>query len=145
MTYLDTSALIKRFVSEEGSGVVGRLIAAGRPIASATIAYAELYSGVTRRHREGDLSRLQYRLVCRHIETDWMAMVKVELGPEVLASARTLIERHALRGFDAIHLASALGLQGALNGKVTFVASDRRLLQAAGRERLMTVDPEAEP
>jgi len=141
VTYLDTSALIKRFVSEEGSGIVERLIVGGQPIASATIAYAELYSGVTRRHREGDLSNVQYRLVCRHIERDWMAIVKIELGPEVLAATRTLVERHALRGFDAIHLASALELQGAMNGPVTFVASDRRLLQAASEERLTIVDP----
>ena len=142
MTYLDTSALVKRFVSEAGSREVQSLLTGGEPIASATIAYAELYSGLTRRHREGFLSQLQYRLACGRFERDWMALVKVELGAEILSSARGLIQRHSLRAFDAIHLASALGLQAAANEPVTFVAVDQRLLRAAVAERVKTVNPE---
>ena len=124
MTYLDTSALVKRFVSEAGSRQVQALLTRGGPVAAATIAYTELYSGLTRRHREGMLSPLQYRLACRRFEQDW-------------------IQRHGLRAFDAIHLASALGLQAAANEPVTFVAADQRLLRAAAGERLATVNPEA--
>ena len=141
MTYLDTSALVKRFVAETGSSKVQNLLTGGEPVASATIAYAELYSGLTRRHREGVLSRPQYRLACSRFERDWMALVKVELGAEILSSARGLIQRHGLRAFDAIHLASALGLQAAANEPVTFVAADQRLLRAAAGERLATVNP----
>lgn len=143
MTYVDTSALVKRFVSEAGSREVQSLLTGGEPIASATIAYAELYSGLTRRHREGALSPSQYQLACRRFERDWMALVKVELGAEILSSALGLIQRHGLRAFDAIHLASALGLQAAANEPVTFMAADQRLLQAAAGERLATVNPEA--
>ena len=89
MTYLDTSALVKRFVSETGSSEVQSLLTGGEPIAAATIAYAELYSGLTRRHREGFLSQLQYRLACQRFERDWMALVKVELGTEILVSDAT--------------------------------------------------------
>jgi predicted nucleic acid-binding protein len=142
VTYLDTSALVKRFVSEAGSRQIQSLLAGAEPVASATIAYPELYSGLTRRHREGALSPPQYRLACRRFERDWMALVKVELGADILRLARRLIQRHALRAFDAIHLASALGLQQAANEPVTFVAADQRLLRAAGAERLTTVYPE---
>jgi predicted nucleic acid-binding protein len=143
VTYLDTSALVKRFVSEAGSSAVQNLLTGNEPIASATIAYAELYSGLTRRRREGALSQFQYRLACRRVERDWTALVKVELGTEILSAARGLIQRHGLRAFDAIHLASALGLQAAANEPVTFVAADQRLLRAAAGERLATVNPEA--
>jgi predicted nucleic acid-binding protein len=143
VTYLDTSALVKRFVSEAGSSDVQILMTGGEPVASATIAYVELYSGLTRRHREGVLSQLQYRLACRRVERDWTALIKVELRAEILSSARGLIQRHGLRAFDAIHLASALGLQAAANEPVTFVAADQRLLRAAAGERLATVNPEA--
>jgi hypothetical protein len=60
-----------------------------------------------------------------------------------LSSARALIQRHTLRAFDAIHLASALGLQAAANEPVTFMASDERLLRAATGERLATINPES--
>ena len=143
MTYLDTSALVKRFVAEAGSSKVQSLLTGRAPIASATIAYAELYSGLTRRHRERVLSPVQYRQACKRFERDWTALVKVELGPEILGSARGLIQRQGLRAFDAIHLASALGLQAAANEPVTFVAADQRLLRAAAGERLATVNPEA--
>jgi predicted nucleic acid-binding protein len=142
VTYLDTSALVKRFVWEIGSSEVQSLLARGEPAASATIAYAEFYSGLTRRYREGVLSQLQYRLACRRFERDWTALVKVELGADILISARGLIQRHGMRAVDAIHLASALGLQAAANEPVTFVAADQRLLTAAAGERLATVDPE---
>jgi len=143
VTYLDTSALVKHFVSEAGSSEVRGLLRRRGPIASATIAYPELYSGLTRRHREGVLSPVQYRLACQRFERDWLALVKVELGAEILSSARGLIQRHALRAFDAIHLASALGLQTAANEPVTFVAADLRLLRAAAGEQLVTVNPES--
>jgi len=129
-------------VSEEGSALVQRLVWKDEPVASATIAYAELYSGLARRHREGALSRVDYGRACRQFERDWLAVVKVELNASVLGSARTLIERHGLRGFDAIHLASALGLQAAADEPITFVAADQRLLQAATSERMATVNPE---
>jgi hypothetical protein len=45
--------------------------------------------------------------------------------------ARDLIQRHPLKGFDAIHLASALSLKSALGEEMTFAAADERLLQAA--------------
>lgn len=144
MTYFDTSALVKRFVLEAGSETVQRLILRGRPIASATIAYAETYSRLTRRHREGALSPREYRSVCQRFERDWMEVLKVELRVEVLMSARALIQRHGIRAFDAIHLASALGLQAAADEPVAFVASDDRLLRAATAEHLDTVNPETD-
>ena len=144
MIYLDTSALVKRLVAELGSREVQTLMTTSGPMASATIAYAELYSGLTRRQRERALSGVQYRVACRRIETDWAALVKVELGMDILNASRDLIERHGLRAFDAIHLASALALRAAMNEAVTFVAAEQRLLRAAADERLPTVDPEAE-
>lgn len=55
MNYLDTSALIKRFVAEKGSPLIQRIIEAGS-VATAKIAYAEVYAGLKRKHREGYIS-----------------------------------------------------------------------------------------
>jgi hypothetical protein len=49
--------------------------------------------------------------------------------------------RHALRGFDAIHLSAALWLQEQLGESVEFWVSDERLMTAAGKERLPVIDP----
>jgi predicted nucleic acid-binding protein len=144
MNYLDTSALIKRFVAEKGSPRVERLVSHGGHVATAKIAYAEVYAGLARKHREGHLPGSQYALACRQFESDWQAYVRLDLQDEILVLARDLIRRHPLRGFDAIHLASALSLKAALGEDVTFAAADERLLRAARAERLRPLNVEAE-
>jgi predicted nucleic acid-binding protein len=145
MNYLDTSALIKRFVAEKGSSLIQALVTGAGPIATATIAYAEVYAGLTRKRRDGHLSARHYAQVCRQFEQEWPAYVRVELREEILRLTRDLIQRHPLRGFDAIHLASALSLRGALGEAITFAAADERLLRAAATERLQPLNVERAP
>lgn len=142
MNYLDTSALIKRFVAEKGSPLVQTLVKRKGPIATAKIAYAEVYAGLTRKLREGHLSEAQHTLACRQFDADWHAYIRVELHDETLFLARDLIRRHPLKGFDAIHLASAIGLGNALGEEITFVAADERLLRAAEAEDLKILNIE---
>ena len=144
MNYLDTSALIKRFVAERGSPQVESLVSRWGDVATAKIAYAEVYAGLARKHREGHLPGSQYALACRQFESDWQAYVRLDLQDEILILARDLIQRHPLRGFDANHLASALSLKTALGEDVTFAAADERLLRAARAERLRPLNVEAE-
>jgi predicted nucleic acid-binding protein len=131
LTYLDTSALIKRFVAERGSTSVTRLTRPDAPVGTATIAYAETYSGLTRRHRDGDLSAIDYANACEQFERDWTGYLRICLDDDVLGAARLVIRRHALRGFDGIHLASALTRQSRWDEPVVVVAADQRLLRAA--------------
>ena len=142
MNYLDTSALIKRFVAERGSALVETLVKRHGPIATAKVAYAEVYAGLRRKQREGHVSDRQYTLACRQFENDWQAYIRVDLRDEILLLARDLIHRHPLRGFDTIHLASALSLKRALREEITFAAADERLLRAAEAERLPVLNPE---
>jgi len=144
MNYLDTSSLIKRFVTEKGSPRVESLVSQRGHVATAKIAYAEVYAGLARKHREGHLPGSQYALACRQFESDWRAYVRLDLQDEILSLARDLIQRHPLRGFDAIHLASALSLKTALGEDVTFAAADERLLRAARAERLRPLNVEAD-
>ena len=145
MNYLDTSALIKRFVAEPGSELVQKLVTREGPVATAKIAYAEIYAALNRKKREGHLSTRDYRLVCEEFEDDWQAYVRVDLQDEILSLCRDLTERHPLRGFDAVHLASALILQRDLGEKIAFTAADARLLEAAAAEDLLSVNVEKPP
>ena len=142
MNYLDTSALIKRFVAEKGSALIHAIVTQTGSVATAKIAYVEVYAGLARKHREGHLSDRQYSLSCRQFESDWRAYLRVDLRDEILLIARDLIQRHPLRGFDAIHLASALNLKSALGEDITFAAADERLLRAAEAERLSALNVE---
>jgi predicted nucleic acid-binding protein len=50
LNYLDTSALIKRFVAEKGSPLIQTIVTRKGPVSTAKIAYAEVYAGLTRKH-----------------------------------------------------------------------------------------------
>ncbi len=141
MNYFDSSALVKRFLLEKGSPVVRRLCREGR-IATATVAYAEIHSVLARKRRERHLAESDYRRASLQFDKDWNGYVLVQLVPDVLSLARDLVRRQPLRGFDAIHLASALTLKAAIGEDLAFVAADQTLLEAAQAEGLRTADVE---
>ena len=66
----------------------------------------------------------------------------MDLLDEILFLARDLIRKIPLRGFDAIHLASALTMSSQFRGSIVFVAADSRLLEAAESEGLRILNPE---
>ena len=140
MNYFDTSALIKRFVEEPGSKRVGAVLDGEPFLATSKVAYAEVHAGLARKLREKALSTAAYRRTSRVFDTDWRAYVRVDLADPLLLIVRDLVQRHPLRGFDAIHLASAMHLQEQLGEEIQVVASDDRLLMAAGEEGLRTLD-----
>ena len=67
----------------------------------------------------------------------------------VIDLACTLLERHPLRAYDAIHLATALSAQRFLDAQgyspLTFVSADDRLNRAAAAEGLPIDDPNQHP
>ena len=134
---------MKRFVIERGSTALDRLVRREDVVATATVAYAEAYAGLTRRRRDGSLSAAGYARACRHFERDWSGLLRVELSPHVLERAREVIQRRGLRGFDGIHLASALVLQTELHETLSLVGADDRLLRAAEAEGMTVIDIEA--
>jgi uncharacterized protein len=142
MNYFDTSALLKRFTVEKGTPLVQKLLSTDRNSATATITYAEVYGALSRKSREKQLTTTQYHLACRQFEEDWSGYVRMELRENVLRTARRLIQKYPLRGFDAIHLASALTLKADLDEEMVFIASDDRLLHAAKSESLPVINPE---
>ncbi|MCZ7624432.1 MAG: VapC toxin family PIN domain ribonuclease [Candidatus Methylomirabilota bacterium] len=141
MIYLDTSALVKKYVREPGTSHIRQLIESATHSFTSKIAYAEIQAALARRYREGDLSRDRLAKIVKSFEQDWQAVAQVEVSNEILAHTRHLVRRHPLRGADAIHLSSALWVAKALKHPLQFISSDDRLLEAAARERLDTLVP----
>lgn len=105
------------------------------------MAYAEVHAALARKYRDGELSRAGFRASAAGFESEWSAYDQILVGAATLADVRRLVQRRALRGFDAIHLASALWLHRALGG-IEFWVSDDRLETAARLERLTVMNPE---
>ena len=137
--YLDTSALLKLYVEEPGTPDVVTLVEEAEEVATARVAYAEARAALARHRREGALLAADLRRVVRELDREWGTYNVVDLTDPLVRAAGALAERHALRGYDAVHLAAALDLTAA-GGTVEFAAFDERLNRAARRERLSVAD-----
>jgi hypothetical protein len=104
------------------------------------VAYAEVHATLARKLREGALTLAAHRRIADSFDSDWHLYIRLDLVDSLLALTRELVLRHPLRGFDAIHLGSALVLQEQLGEAIQMVASDERLLVAGGKEGLATLD-----
>ena len=144
--FFDTSAIVKRHVTEVGSAWVRSLTRAkaGHTLYIASITAVEVTSAITRRQRGGSLSPPQAAAMLghfrRHLSQRYLVL---ELTPPLLADATLLARTHGLRAYDAVQLAAALEVnriyQPAGLGPVTLISADRDLNTAALAEG-MTVD-----
>lgn len=106
--YLDTSALLKLYVVEEGRNLVEQAVDEATAVATSSVAYAEARASLARKRREGVFSDDELREAVAALEEDWDTFETLTATENVSRLAGNLAEEHALRGFDAIHLASAL-------------------------------------
>lgn len=132
--YLDTSALIKLYVSETGSSDVARWVARAARVATSRVAYPEARAGLARRAREGALTPAHHRRCVRDLDRDFESLVVVELDAALAQLAGELAARRALGGFDAIHLASAMTLRAAAPEFTELGVFDAKLEAAARAE-----------
>jgi predicted nucleic acid-binding protein len=137
--YLDTSALVKIYVEETRSGDVRESAKGSEGLATSRIAYAEARAAFARKRREQGLSRVSYRSVVNDLDQDWNDYFIVDVSESVVRAAGILAENHALRGADAIHLASAVTLSNKAGESVMFLCFDGRLATAAEKEGLRAV------
>ncbi|HKH45417.1 MAG TPA: type II toxin-antitoxin system VapC family toxin [Thermoanaerobaculia bacterium] len=133
--YLDTSSLIKLYIEESGSAEVESLVDQASLVCTSVVAYPEARSALARLCREGALSAEEHSLTKADLNEDWPRYLALEVTPTVWRAAGDLAEKHALRGFDSLHLASFLFLVGEdLGERVEFSSFDDRLNGAARAE-----------
>jgi len=134
--YVDTSALVKLYVREPGSATMRTHAKRAGALATSVVAYAEARAAFARLKRSGLTSDARHRQRLHRLDQDWEALMRVELSPDVLRSAGDLAEIYGLRGFDSIHLASALWLKARAPETMEFAVFDTRLGIAASRAGL---------
>lgn len=132
IVYCDTSALVKRYVREAGSESVLDLWEQASWIVTSTVAYTEALSVFFRKCQELPQERRKgMRPVYEWFKTDWNALIRVDVTAALHDTIDRVLEQHALRGFDAIHLASALVVREKVPSRFVFACFDHKLIQAA--------------
>jgi len=139
IVYLDTSALVKRYFKEEYSAEVINYWVQAEEIITSCVTYAETMACFWRKKREGLTPDELIQKVSMLFKRDWESFVRVEVNEDLNEYVDSLIQRHPLRGFDAIHLASAKVVHDSLPGNLIFLCFDRRLASAAHEEGLNTL------
>lgn len=148
--FLDTSALLKRYVEEKGSEHVRQLLT--RPDLSfhqSFLTPLEMTSALYRRHRAGLLSNPELIQILNAYTAHTQDRYATILHSDRLMNlAAALIARRPLRTLDAIQLAAALTLQSTFPpdaSPLTFVSADERLIAVARLENLLTDNPNTHP
>lgn len=150
--FFDSSALVKRYVNETGSAWVQAITnpALGNKLIVARITWVEVISALARQQREGKLTSPNVAAALLTFRHDWDTQYQVaELDQALALAAGQLLQKHPLRAYDSVQLASALKLKPAFDkvplALFTFVSADKRLLTVAQAEGLLTENPNNYP
>jgi uncharacterized protein len=110
LVYFDSSALVKLVVQEAGSQLASALWDGCDAALASRLAYPEVRAALAAAARNRDLRADDLRAAEQAWEKFWAATRPVELTPSVERHAGQLARDQALRGADAVHLASALAI-----------------------------------
>ncbi|MBW2602437.1 MAG: type II toxin-antitoxin system VapC family toxin [Deltaproteobacteria bacterium] len=136
IVYLDTSSLVKLYVEESESSKVDDLVKSSEVTATSLVAYAEARAAFARRYREKAFTSDEYNRMKEVFNKDWSRYLILSVTEDMIRLAGDLTEKHALRGFDSIHLASALTLRQELSSPIVFSCFDDNLQKAFEQEDL---------
>jgi predicted nucleic acid-binding protein len=146
--FLDSSALVKRYVIEDGTAWVRRLTRrnSGNAIFIARITSVEVTAAVARRRKGRKLTAAKASSILRRFRQHLAARYTViAITPALLDEAMRLANTHALRAYDAVQLAAALELRQQRQltglGPPTMISADQALNDAATAEGLTVDNP----
>lgn len=135
--YLDSSALVKRYVAEPGSTEVNEIITKAELVGTAIISRAEVAAAFAKSVRVEALTLAEAAVALEAFRHEWLDLVRVQVTEMVASRADTMAWTHGLRGYDAVQLATAVLWQEAIGATVTMATFDRQLWRAAEREALL--------
>jgi len=134
--FFDTSAFVKLLVRETGSADVLAAAHDAAALAAARLLEIESRSFIGRSLAARLLDRRGARVLRDDLAAWLRGFAVVAFDDDLVTTACDAAERHALRGMDAIHLASALRLAEVSEMPVVLATYDEELRAAASRERL---------
>ena len=137
IAYLDTSAMVPLLIAEPTSSVCATLWNTADDVVTSQLAYVETADALAAARRAGRITRDEHRSAIAQLDDIWAQTAVVRVDETLVAHAAALADTHALRGYDAVHCASAIAVSDV---DMIAAAGDRRLLDAWHDLGLATVD-----
>jgi predicted nucleic acid-binding protein len=131
IAYLDSSALVKLYTQESGSEETLAFVVRADVRGTGLIARAEVAATFSKAARLKALTRDEARAALEVFRRQWPNLFHVDVNETVVTQADSLAWTYGLRGYDAVHLASALLWQQSIGSPVTLATFDRQLWEAA--------------
>jgi predicted nucleic acid-binding protein len=122
--------LIKLIVVEDGSDLAAELWAGPDPTASSILSYPEGRAALAAARRQDRLGEEEHAHALAAFEEVHADLITVGVDADLARRAGELAEDLGLRGYDAVHLATALELG---DGEVVLATWDRDLAHATER------------
>lgn len=129
--YLDTSALVKAYVSEKSSQEVMSAIRHADIVATHLITYVEAHATFSRLKREKKINDKEFESTKTVFISDWENYLQIENSLPLMQHAVDLADAFALRAYDSVHLAAAALLLKQSKQSVLFACFDQQLNKAA--------------
>jgi predicted nucleic acid-binding protein len=146
--FLDSSALVKAYINEQGSNWTKNLIdpASTNKIYVSLLSGVEVISAITRRANRGDISASDAANADSLFRKEFsMNFAIIDISRSLVDHAMDIANKFGLRGYDATQLAVALMVrhERSVAGLLTpvFVSSDNALNSAAKNEGFAADDP----
>jgi uncharacterized protein len=132
--------LIKLLVDEPGTEEAQSAFSGADGIRSTAIAHVEATAALTRMPKGGQLTPTQLRRGLTGLEELWRGIHVHAVNDSLLAQAAESARAHALRAYDAVHLAGALSF--AAGEELEFACWDKELRLAAHKHGFVLVPQE---
>jgi predicted nucleic acid-binding protein len=150
--YFDSSAIVKRYIAEVGTDwvIATADLSAGNDILVSLLARVEVPAAVFKRQREGSITVADGALAVADFISDFYTQYQpIGVTLQLAEQAASLAEKHGLRGYDAVQLATALeagAVRDSLGlSRLIFVSADGALNKASRTESVVTDNPNYHP
>ena len=150
--YLDSSGIVKRYVAESGSAWVRVTTesTSGNEVFTSLLSGAEVVAAICKRGRMGSLTPQDVTKALSSFKSEFrLNFTVIRVSHQMVEFAMSLAEKHGLRGYDSVQLATAVQLHFKRKSTdlppLIFVSADDKLNAAAQAEGLAVENPNNHP
>ena len=135
IAYFDSSSIVKWFFDEPFMELARDIKDKAGSIFTSLISFPEVLSAFNRAWKDGRCLKPEMEIVRDEFMRIWPDFRWIKIDERLIGRTENLIFRHNLRGFDALHMASAISLMKESAGIELFFSSfDKNLNSAAQKE-----------
>ena len=136
--FFDTSALIKKYIIEEGSENVDYLMNNANMIFISVITEIETFSTFKRLLLENAITQKEYKILIKEFQIDYEYYSQIDFDSFISLNAKSMIEKYQLKSLDSIQLGTALSIKDEID---YFVVTDNKIIKSAKKEGFKILNP----